>query len=367
MNIAINAKLLTTPEWGGQQNYLHYLLLALAKIDSDNQYTVYLPCSPVRPLKLPDNFKIKITKPGWGWGQLALARDTWVNPPDVFFSPAHTLPLLRRFNVKTVLTVHDTATEFVRRKFKEDLLLRLATRGADKIIAVSAATKKDIQAKFGIRADKVKVVYEGYDQKVFYPRGEEELSKVGVKYGLKKESRYIFSLSALQPRKNYERLIEAFSQLNLVERISLVIAGGKGWDYESILAAPDKYGVGERVTFLGHVPDEDVPALFSGAQVFAYPSLYEGFGLPVLEALACGVPVVTSNTSSLPEVIGEAGIKVDPYSVESIRTGLEKALGLSLEARAELVEKGFRQVKKFSWEKTARETLEIFKQLKEKS
>lgn len=359
MNIGISGKLLTNQNWSGQQNYLHYLLQALAKVDRTNNYTIYVPKQPVRSLKLASNFQIKVIGSKFGWGQLALALETWRNPPQVLFSPAHTLPIFCNPKVKTVLTIHDTATEFVTNKIKEDALLKFATKKADHIIAVSKSTAKDIQNRFGVDENKISIVYEGYDSSMFYPRQTEETSEVLKKYDLLGEQKYIFALGTLQPRKNFERLIEAFSKLKN-SNLKLLIAGGKGWNYKSILEAPEKYGVGERVVFLGHVPDENIPPLLSGAKVFAYPSLYEGFGLPVLEAFACGTPVVTSNTSSLPEVAGNVRVLVTPTSVESIQEGLQKVLDLGVGGREQLVQRGFEQAKKFSWEKSAEESVKTF-------
>ena len=173
------------------------------------------------------------------------------------------------------------------------------------------------------------------------------------------------SVGTLQPRKNFVKLIEAFSSLN-PNPYTLVIVGKPGWLYREIYEAPRKFGVERKVKFLDYVPDEDLPALYQKAKCFVFVSLYEGFGLPVLEALNYGCPVVTSNTSSLPEVVGEAGILVDPNDSQDIIQGLEKVLTIGSDERMVLIEKGKTQASKFSWEKCAKETLNVLKQVGEK-
>lgn len=175
------------------------------------------------------------------------------------------------------------------------------------------------------------------------------------------EGDYILFVGTLQPRKNIVRLIEAFSTLG-PKLYTLVVVGKPGWLYEEIYEAPKKFKVEDRVKFLDYVPDEDLPALYQNALCFVLPSLYEGFGLPVLEAMHYGCPVVTSNVSSLPEAAGDAAIMVDPESTESIKEGIEKVLG-DKSLREKLVKKGYEQVKKFSWEKCARETLKVLEEV----
>ena len=180
---------------------------------------------------------------------------------------------------------------------------------------------------------------------------------------------YILSVGTLQPRKNYTRLIEAFSRFLRQNKqkfgaIDLVIVGKKGWLYEEILSAPAKYGVQDLVKFLDFVPDEELASLYENALCFALPSLYEGFGLPVLEAMARRVPVVVSNVSSLPEIAGEAGIYVKPEDVESITQGLLSAVRQrNLMQGRQRVQKGLSQVKKFTWENAAKKTLEVLEEV----
>lgn len=236
---------------------------------------------------------------------------------------------------------------------------QFAITRADRIIAVSEATKRDIVQYLGIPAERISVVYEAADP-AFHPQRGAALDDALARYGLR-PGRYILSVGTLEPRKNYVRLIEAYARLRarLPDAPPLVIAGGYGWRYDNILATPGHAGVAQSVRFLGRVPDEDLPALYAGAAVFAYPSLYEGFGLPVLEALACGTPVVTSNTSSLPEVLGDAGLLSVPYDTEAIAAAMARPLtdpALAAGLRAA----GPRRAAQFSWARAARETIAVY-------
>ena len=173
-------------------------------------------------------------------------------------------------------------------------------------------------------------------------------------------------MGTLQPRKNFARLIEAFALLKNDggwEDVQLVIVGKKGWLYEDILAAPQRFSVADRVRFLDFVPDDDLPALYRNARCFVLPSLYEGFGLPVLEAMAQECPVVVSRVSSLPEIAGNAGIYVNPMDVSDIAKGLRTAVNEDQKARKHRTDEGLRQIKKFSWEKAAKETLKVLKEV----
>jgi len=296
--------------------------------------------------------------------------------------------------MKTVVTIHGIEYEFLPEyyKFPQSLYLNKSTeyavRKADRLIAVSKWTKKQMVERLGADETKIKVIYEGVGKRIVKAKKGQFKSNymryIRQKYGLKKP--YILFVGTIQPRKNLVRLIEAFSRLlklfNKVDsslagaRVNtpmknrgsqkginlaayqLVIAGKKGWLDEKIYQAPEKYGVSKRVRFTGRVAEPDLAAVYKGAELFCWPSLMEGFGLPVLEAMSLGVPVVTSNRGALPEVVGKAGLMVDPTRVEDITEAMKLVLE-SKELKQGLVEKGYRQVKKFSWEKAAKETLEV--------
>lgn len=258
-----------------------------------------------------------------------------------------TAPVTR---VPTVTTVHDLA--FVKYPETVDPLIRhtqsirlsRTISHGNHIIADSVSTKNDLVEKYQIKESQIDVVYPGIST-TYSPVSKEELERVKTKYSL--PSRYILSLGTQEPRKNLERLIDATRTLGL----PLVIAGKYGWG--------KKVGNPQHVTVLGFVAEDDLPALYSSATVFCYPSLYEGFGFPVLEAMACGTPVVTSNISSLPEVTGDAAILVDPMNIESIKSGIEQALTSS----EKMIKKGTQQAKKFSWQNTASQVIKIYEKL----
>lgn len=256
-------------------------------------------------------------------------------------------------NLPKITTVHDlvpfkypqTTTESIRQTHKKRLAW--VARESDLIIAVSHATKDDLVSILKIPEEKIVVIHEGVSPR-FCPQPLEIVDSIKRKYHLQKD--YLLSLSTLEPRKNQNNLIKAF---NLVKKeypnLELVIGGKTGWG-EQIKPQDD-------VKLLGFVPDADLPALISGASSFVFPSLYEGFGLPALEAMACGIPVVASDISSLPEVVGEAGELVDPNTISDIATGIIK----TLKKPAEYREKSLVQAKKFTWQETAQKTYEAYK------
>ncbi|MDO8570157.1 MAG: glycosyltransferase family 1 protein [Candidatus Daviesbacteria bacterium] len=385
----------------GTENYSYQILSHLQKIDHNNKYYVYVRAGSSRPLQSgSDNPTPTIIPYPRLWTQFGLALQTFIDPLDILFIPAHTLPIIRKPGLKTVITVHDLGAEFLpeSHQLKQRLYLNFMTyhqlKSASHIIAVSEATKQDIIKKVGIDPRKITVVYEGYDKEKFESgrcRTKFEINQTIKKYNLMYQNYFLF-VGTIQPRKNLERLIEAFSVIAILsdpaiageskekqsqedkiatsgrkidpprnDDLKLVLAGGKGWLSDEIYALPKKLGIEDKVKFLGYVPDEDLPALYSGAQAFLFPSLFEGFGLPILEAFACNCPVLTSNISSLPEVAGPADagatIIVDPYSVEDIAQGIRRIMNKEL--RIKLVQAGREQLKKFSWEKAAKETLAV--------
>jgi glycosyltransferase involved in cell wall biosynthesis len=240
---------------------------------------------------------------------------------------------------------------------------RFAMERAHHIIAISEATKRDVMEHLHIPKQRISVVYGAADER-FRPAPPDEVAPVLARYGLR-GGEYILSIGTLEPRKNYVRLIEAYAALHAAADTPpppLVIAGGHGWLYEEILAAPERLGLAEQIRFLGKVPAADLPLLLAGAGIFVYPSLYEGFGLPVLEALACGVPVVASHTTSIPEVLGDAGLYCDPRDPASITRALADVLATP-ELAAWLRAAGPKRATRFSWQRAARETLAVYEHL----
>ncbi|MCL4382521.1 MAG: glycosyltransferase family 4 protein [Patescibacteria group bacterium] len=342
--------------------------------ESSINYQVYLKNKP--SIDLPnetERWKYKIVGPKKLWTQLGLPLALLKNKLsekekiDVFFTPTHYAPRFCPF--PRVVSVMDLSFLKYPEMFKKSDLYQLknwtaySVKKARKVLTISQASKRDIIKYYQIAEDKVVVTYPGLTQVTSIKYQVLSMEEIKKKYGI--ENDYILSVGTLQPRKNFVKLIEAFSSLN-PNPYTLVIVGKPGWLYREIYEAPRKFGVERKVKFLDYVPDEDLPALYQKAKCFVLVSLYEGFGLPVLEALNYGCPVVTSNTSSLPEVVGEAGILVDPNDSQDIIQGLEKVLTIESDERMVLIEKGKIQASKFSWEKCAKETLNVLKQVGEK-
>jgi glycosyltransferase involved in cell wall biosynthesis len=237
----------------------------------------------------------------------------------------------------------------------EERVIGMATA----MIAVSQNTRRDLLEEYSIAPERVGVTYEGVSE--LYHPAPVEAERLRSKHQL---DHYILYVGTLQRRKNLVRLVEAYAHLLEQHDIphKLVLAGSKGWGYEEVYAAVERSGVADRIKLLGYVPDEDLPGLYSGADLFIYPSLYEGFGLPVLEAMACGTPVAVSSTSSLPEVAGDAGCYFDPYNVAEIAQAIGHVLTNS-DYKDELRQKGLSQVQYFTWRETARQTLSIYRDL----
>ncbi len=363
MHIGIDASRITTKQRTGTENYTYNLIKALAEVDRSNHYTLYFNHIPAIPPVSHANFSNKSIPLPRFWTQARLATELFRESPDLLFIPAHTLPILRPRTLKTVVTIHDLGVEYLKEyhQFPHKLYLgkstTYASKHADGIIAVSESTKRDLIAKLGTPEEKIQVIYEGFDSKIFYPRDSKEVSKIKEKLNIKGD--YLLFVGTIQPRKNLLRLIQAFSNYLAHTKkgdIQLIIAGKKGWLYEDILLAPARLNIDDKVKFVGHVGDSDLPALYSGASAFLFPSLYEGFGLPLLEAFASKIPVLTSNISSLPEVAGEAALKVDPNSTTQITEALDQII-TNDKLRQQLISDSQLQLKKFSWKKCAQETL----------
>lgn len=362
MKIGIDASKISIAQKTGTENYTYNLLRELLSIDKENEYQLYLREDPPDFVKDKPNVSYKKIPLPRLWTQAGLASEVLFNPPDVLFIPAHTMPLLRRPGLKTVVTIHDLGAEFLREyhQFPQKLYLNKSTefvaKFATHLIAVSQATKKDLTEKMGVPKDRITVVYEAWDRELFHRPNEDEVSKAREKHNLTND--YLIFVGTIQPRKNLVRLIEAFSKAKI--GLDLVLAGKPGWLSEPIYEAPKKYGVADRVKFLGHVENSDLPGLYGGSKGLVFPSLYEGFGIPVLEAIACGTVVLTSKTTSLPEVGGKAAHYIDPADTNSITQGIEEIV-INKQLRDRLLAEGIKQIQKFSWKKAAEETLAVLR------
>jgi len=241
----------------------------------------------------------------------------------------------------------------------------LSIKKASNIVTISEFSKSEICGYYGVPAERISVVNPAIDHNIFFPRDKTNSEKVKNKYGIK--TNYILSVCTIEPRKNLTGTLDAYKKLpdEIKNKYSLVLVGGKGWLdeelNEKIEALSSKYSVIKT----GYVPDEELPSLYSGASVFVFPSFYEGFGMPPLEAMACGVPVITSNNSSLPEVVGDAGIMIEAKDTVKLAKQIEKVLTDNKFAEGLRV-KGLLRAKKFSWHKSARNLLEVMKEVPNK-
>jgi glycosyltransferase involved in cell wall biosynthesis len=300
----------------------------------------------------------------WYRLRLPLSVETWTGPLHLFHAPDFVLPPVRR-NTRTIVTIHDLSFIHEPESVMPGMSNHLnrwvphSVAQADAVIAVSEATCRDLIELYQTPPAKIKILYHGVTSNFRPVTDPRQLHEVRQKYGLGQRP-FILSLGTVQPRKNYQRLIQALGQVG--GEIGLVIAGGKGWTYENILAEVDKQGLQGRVHFPGFVAEADLPALYSAATIFVYPSLYEGFGLPALEAMACGLPVIASNQSSLPEVVGKAGLLVNPGEVEAIAAAISRLLEDEA-LRQALSSAGLARAAEFTWARMASQLVELYQQV----
>ncbi|MDR1559684.1 MAG: glycosyltransferase family 4 protein [Clostridiales bacterium] len=285
-------------------------------------------------------------------------------PYSVFFGKDADISLFFNFIAppgaagRSIIVIHDMCylafpeTVRFRTKAMLDLSLKASVRRASAIITDSEFSKSEIVKYMGVDPDRVTVAHCGVDTRVFYPAEADRLDRAKKKYGI--PDTYLLYAGTLEPRKNIERLIEAYAGLLIEEPSapSLVLTGRKGWLYDSIFEKVRTHGLEERIIFTGYIDGADMPALLSGTLVFLFPSLYEGFGMPPLEAMACGAPVLTSTAASLPEVVGDAAVMVDPYDTKAIKEGMKRLIN-DPALRRDLSAKGPERAKKFSWERSA--------------
>lgn len=364
LTLGIDASRAARARRTGTETYSLEIIKALAKYAPNHlRLRLYTPHLP-QHTDWPDSAQVETRVIPWPrvWTHLRLAAELRQHPPDRLFVPAHVLPLY--CPVPAIVTVHDLGYKHypaAHRPFDRgylDWTTRRHTRVAQHIVADSQATKQDLIDFYRADPQRISVVYLGREESLTCVDDPLIIERIKAKYGI--EGDYLLYLGTLHPRKNLVRLIEAFQLAapQLPPALKLVIAGQKGWLYDEIFTRVQSLGLTGRILFPGYVDDADKPALLTGALVYVFPSLYEGFGLPVLEAMACQTPVLTSRVSSLPEVAGDAALLVDPHSSNDIAAGLVRLVG-DADLRHQLVERGLRQIEKFSWEKAAKQILEI--------
>lgn len=359
----------------GVGQYLYRLFQELFKVDKKNSYKIYGFLfvgkkfeAPYK--KLPKNVDYRLIRYLPSKVHNVLSRRLAVPPIDLLTAYKPDVAIYTNFvraplafGGKTITFIYDIS--FVtHRQFSNDKNARLlnkevpkAVKKSDLIITISKNAKEEIIKHYGADANKIQIVYPAVDHKMFHRSGRGEMAKVQKKYNLSKK--YILYTGTIEPRKNIVGIIDAYKALpqQLRDEYQLVLAGGKGWKDEEIkrsLAAAK----GENIRLTGYVKDEDLPPLYSGASVFVYPSFYEGFGMPPLEAMACGVPVITSNNSSLPEAVGIAGITINAEDTKALTQNIKRVLTDEKLAK-NMIKEGYLQAKKFSWTVSAAKLKDI--------
>lgn len=371
MRIAIDARKLHD---FGIGTYVQNLLRQLARLDGKHEYVIFCVKSDEQVLAdLGPQFRIVIdnSQPYSLLEQLSIPARLAQERVDLFHSPHYVLPPL--VPCKSVVTIHDC----IHLMFPQYLPGRLAygyaktfmwwaAHRSARVLTVSDASKRDILRYFDIPADKVTVIHNGLDGRMSVPPPEADVHRVRERFQLQEQ--FILYAGNVKPHKNVERLIDAFHLLhsNGFEHLKLLIVGNDISKYATLRRAIHSHNLHKYVRFLGFVPDTTLAILYRLASVFVFPSLYEGFGFPPLEAMASGTPVVTSNLSSLPEVVGSAAVLVDPYDARSIADGIRSVL-TDERLRQDLHVRGLEQVRKYSWETAARETLAIYDEVARES
>lgn len=398
MVIGIDASRVNIKNKTGTEYYSYNLIKHLLKIDKINKYILYSSRSLKDEFK-GLNFINRILYAPYLWTQLRLSAEILKAPPDLLFIPAHTIPWIHP--KKTVVTIHGLEYEycpeaysaFERRHLR--LTTRLAVKWARKIIVPSECTKRDLIKFYQANKEKVKVVYHGYDQKVQSQKSLRRQSSVfrsctateesfgasatkvksviqnskfkNTKYRIQ-NTKCILFIGRLEKRKNLVRLIQIFNLLKKKYNIShkLILAGKKGFGFKEIKKAIQNSSYQRDIFLKGYILEKEKTDLLKNADIFVFPSFYEGFGIPVLEAMVSGTPVVCSNVSSLPEIVGNAALLVDPLDADKAAEAVYKLLK-DENLRNKMIKRGFENIKRFSWEKCARETLKVLEEAGEDS
>ena len=367
MRIAIDARKLRDYGIG---TYVRNLLRHLSRIDSKTEYVLFCraeDCGVVE--ELGENFRAvpEPSRPYSASEQLRIPMDLRREGIDLFHAPHYVLPPLTP--CKSVVTIHDC----IHLRFPQYLPNRLAyayarsslwfaTHRSERVLTVSEASKRDILRYFRVPDRKIDVIYNAIDERFGEPPSPEEIERVRDRYQL--NAPYVLYAGNIKPHKNLERLIEAFHTLRRgdLEHVKMLIIGDEISKYATLRRAVHKYKLHKHVRFFGFVPDKTLAVLYRLARAFVFPSLYEGFGLPPLEAMASGTPVITSNLSSLPEVVGDAALLIDPYDPDAIADAMRRVL-LDSDLREDLRLRGARRVAEFSWERSVRRVREIYEEV----
>jgi len=355
----------------GVANYVFGLLRGLAAVDRDGGYVIFAKPEHVAEFGIDQsNFEfVPIDLPARGlrlaWEQVGLPKRVREHRLQLLHSPHYTMPLSHP--VRSVVTFCDMTFvlypevhQLVKRTYFP-AMMRWSARHADRLITISESTRDDLVRLWGIDPARVTPVPLAAGAE-YQPAAPATIASVCARYSLPPRG-YVLYLGVLEPRKNVDQLVAAFGRMTgRFPDLLLAIAGKRGWMYDRIFSQVEALGLADRVRFTGYVPEEDLPGLYGGARLFTYPSRYEGFGLPVLEAMRCGVPVVTTNVSSMPEVAGDAALLVDPDDVAGLADAMMRILESSSLAE-DLARRGRLRATSFSWERCATETRQVYQQV----
>jgi glycosyltransferase involved in cell wall biosynthesis len=366
MHIGLNAHLLSSqPGYrsAGIHHYIDNLLMHLPQAaPADWRFTAMISAANTSSYK-----GITLRRAGWNT-ESPIGRILWeqfvqpwqLSDFDLYHALAFVTPL--RLNRPSAVTVYDLSFIYypqilssVRRLYLR-LFTQLSCQRANRVIAISHSTAHDLTRSLGIPAEKIDVAAPGHDPQTFRILPAEQVAEFRREKGL--PGRFWLFIGTLEPRKNLPTLLRAYAMLT--KRLPLIVAGGKGWLYDDIFATVEQCALGNNVHFPGFIPANEMPFWYNSAEVFIYPSVFEGFGLPVLEAMACGTPVIVSDTSSLPEIVGSVGIRVAPHETESWRDALHKAL-TDMEWRRKAAHDGPVEAARFQWSSTAQETIASYR------
>lgn len=356
LHIAIDASRSTRAQRTGTEHYAQRLIEELIRVNaaqpSPQRLTLYFRDQPAKDLFPQDEHVTQRVIPfARMWTHIRLAAALWQDRPDLTFVPAHTLPFI--FPGKAVVTVHDMGYKHFpeahpwKQRLYLDLTTRYSARRATRILVDSEATGHDLARFYGIPTTRMARIYPGVDALPLAQNGS-DLERVRNRYDLPRH--YFLFIGTLQPRKNIARMVEAFGQWRRAHPeldLRLVLAGAKGWLFDEAWVQNQ-----DGVVITGYIDEADKGPLMAGARALLFPSLYEGFGFPVIEAMQCGTPVIASNSSSLPELVGDAGILVDPLSVASIVAALDLIMWRE-DLRRSLRSKGYEQAEQFTWQNSA--------------
>ncbi|MEO6458139.1 MAG: glycosyltransferase family 1 protein [Chloroflexia bacterium] len=370
LTIGVDASRALTEQKTGTEHYSASLLEALARLPEAQHYKAILYVNSISEVEArgklgfepPTSWQIRAIPFPQLWTHARLSVEMITGRPDVLFVPSHVVPLLHP--QRTVVTIHDLGYLYYPQahtrgsRFYLHISTLFSVRAARQVIAISEATKHDLVDKYKVPNRKIKVIYHGRDP-LFQPVSDQaKIRDVAARYGVAQP--YCLHVGTLQPRKNLGLLIETWDALRqtMENPPQLLLAGRRGWLYSSLLESIRAKGLGDLIKLADYVERDDLPALYSGAVALTFPSLYEGFGLPPLEAMSCGTPVLASNSSSLPEVVGNAGILLDPHDPAAWTDALRRVIS-DPQLRAEMSRKGLERAAQFTWEKCATETLAL--------